>query len=349
MVVDTVHDELVVGNSNGRHHRVRARPAGTRAPLRAGSPGSSVSGVIVDPVHDEIIAVAGTTVPSIPARPAERRPAPVHRRTRDRTGTSVGVALDLIHDEIFITSTNNDSIRVFSRLANGNVAPLRTIEGAATGLDAPWGIALDLARTTRSWWPDAPTSTVRVFRADGDGQCGARAHAQRRGHGDRGPHGWRSTFSDELIVTNQSNSSVRVQYAASGKWQRRPEASGTRHRARLIAVCGGHDDEPAHRGGRPPDEPVGQIGATATAFAAIMQRRSGPVQHCAPTPITPCRDRTSSRRRIPSEPARRDSQHSPRSSHQAARRTLSSRSIRRAPSARPTSGSVSSATERTPP
>ena len=34
-------------------------------------------------------------------------------------------------------------MKVFARTANGNVAPLRTISGAATGLSAPTGILVD--------------------------------------------------------------------------------------------------------------------------------------------------------------------------------------------------------------
>jgi DNA-binding beta-propeller fold protein YncE len=45
--------------------------------------------------------------------------------------------------EIFVPNGLNNSVTVYAQSANGNVAPLRTIAGAATGLDAPFGVAVD--------------------------------------------------------------------------------------------------------------------------------------------------------------------------------------------------------------
>ncbi|HMA29924.1 MAG TPA: hypothetical protein VKS23_08670, partial [Thermoanaerobaculia bacterium] len=53
----------------------------------------------------------------------------------------VGSGTAWAQDELFVTSGN--SIMVYARTANGNVAPLRTIAGAATGLNAPDGLAVD--------------------------------------------------------------------------------------------------------------------------------------------------------------------------------------------------------------
>ena len=48
-------------------------------------------------------------------------------------------------DELFVTNAGNQSITVFTRTASGNVAPARTIVGAATLLHNPIGIAVDTA------------------------------------------------------------------------------------------------------------------------------------------------------------------------------------------------------------
>src|SRR5690349_10364966 len=45
--------------------------------------------------------------------------------------------------ELFVTNQNANSVTVYARTANGDVAPLRTISGAATGLNLPEGLAVD--------------------------------------------------------------------------------------------------------------------------------------------------------------------------------------------------------------
>src|SRR5438128_311331 len=47
-------------------------------------------------------------------------------------------------DELFVTNGSGNSVTVYARTANGNVAPLRTISGASTGLAGPRGVAVDL-------------------------------------------------------------------------------------------------------------------------------------------------------------------------------------------------------------
>lgn len=50
--------------------------------------------------------------------------------------------MDTIRDEI-IVANNDDAILFFSRTANGDVAPLRVIQGSFTQLSSPSGIFLD--------------------------------------------------------------------------------------------------------------------------------------------------------------------------------------------------------------
>jgi DNA-binding beta-propeller fold protein YncE len=62
-------------------------------------------------------------------------------------GGPVGLAVDVVHNELFVSSyavAGGGSITVYPRTATGNVAPSRTIEGPATGLNLPQGLALDL-------------------------------------------------------------------------------------------------------------------------------------------------------------------------------------------------------------
>jgi len=56
-------------------------------------------------------------------------------------GSANRLAVDAVHDEIFIP--DNNRIRVYPRLGNGNVAPIRIIEGLNTQLKDASSIAVD--------------------------------------------------------------------------------------------------------------------------------------------------------------------------------------------------------------
>ena len=47
-------------------------------------------------------------------------------------------------EELAVVDTSNNSVTVYARTASGDVAPLRTLSGGATGLNSPAGLALDL-------------------------------------------------------------------------------------------------------------------------------------------------------------------------------------------------------------
>jgi len=56
---------------------------------------------------------------------------------------AVGSHAAVAQDELYVTNEAGDSVTVYTRTANGDVAPIRTIAGAATGLDHPAGVAVD--------------------------------------------------------------------------------------------------------------------------------------------------------------------------------------------------------------
>ena len=45
--------------------------------------------------------------------------------------------------EIFVPNFSNNSVTVYARTDNGNVAPVRAIVGAATGLNGPFSVTVD--------------------------------------------------------------------------------------------------------------------------------------------------------------------------------------------------------------
>ena len=77
------------------------------------------------------------------------------------------LAVDLVHDELFVAN-GNDSITVYSRTATGNAAPLRTIQGPATGLNFPLGLGLDLANNEIVVTNIGPSVTIYSRTANGN-------------------------------------------------------------------------------------------------------------------------------------------------------------------------------------
>jgi len=75
---------------------------------------------------------------------------PIRTITGDQTKLSnpAGVAVDPVWGQLFVAnydvSNSHPSIAVFRREASGNEAPLRTIDGANTGLNRPQGIFFDM-------------------------------------------------------------------------------------------------------------------------------------------------------------------------------------------------------------
>jgi hypothetical protein len=47
-----------------------------------------------------------------------------------------------VNTDIFVANFNNNSVTVYGRTANGDVAPVRTISGASTGLGRPTFLAV---------------------------------------------------------------------------------------------------------------------------------------------------------------------------------------------------------------
>jgi len=54
----------------------------------------------------------------------------------------VGVAVDLVNNELVVANIGGESITVYSRTASGNTAPLRTLQGAAAELSGPVGVTV---------------------------------------------------------------------------------------------------------------------------------------------------------------------------------------------------------------
>jgi hypothetical protein len=172
VAVAEAQDELFVPGGVGRDaNDVFGRTAsGNTAPLRTlQGPATHLctpGGVVLDRVHHELfvmnydcqsisvydLSASGDTAPLRTLEgPAAALPS----------GGLSGISLDLLHDELFVLDTNTDSVSVFSRTASGNTAPLRKLQGPATGLNLPFGHpVLDL---TSNELFVADSSSIAVF------------------------------------------------------------------------------------------------------------------------------------------------------------------------------------------
>ncbi len=152
VALDLEHDELIVANGGGPDSiTVYPRTAtGNIAPLRtiAGLE-NNPKGVALDLAHDELFVANGRRI-TVYARTASGIPAPLRAFTEASAGLNVPIALtvDLVHDELVVLNggyppDDPPSITVFARTASGNAAPLRTISGPDTGLNASSSVAVD--------------------------------------------------------------------------------------------------------------------------------------------------------------------------------------------------------------
>jgi DNA-binding beta-propeller fold protein YncE len=153
---------------------------GDVVPLRELSVDHSAWGLSLDRDHDEV-AVTSQQLHKVAIyrRTAQGKEAPVRIIQGNKTGLADphGVSIDGKNDEIVVANQGSwqhietgasrnswaeekkhsgvkelsqstgrfdlPSIRVYSRTANGDVAPLRTIQGSKTGLNLPAGVAVD--------------------------------------------------------------------------------------------------------------------------------------------------------------------------------------------------------------
>jgi len=167
--VDTVHNEVLVTNESSI--TVYPRTAnGNVAPLRTISgPATGLIdpfGLAMDVAHGEVLVanfggLAGAEEEgptpgriTVYSRTANGDAAPLRTISGAATGLQNprGLAVDTVNNQILVVNVDGNgtdgpphppTITVYSRTANGNIAPVRTISGAATALQSPIGLAVD--------------------------------------------------------------------------------------------------------------------------------------------------------------------------------------------------------------
>jgi 6-phosphogluconolactonase (cycloisomerase 2 family) len=141
--VDTTNNEIFVTNNNGSVIVFPRLANGNVAPLRTISGAltglQKPTGVFADAVNNELVVAdwGGRTV-SVFARAANGNVAPLRTITGGATpvvgfGNTGAMSLDLTNNEFAVTNcVSHPRVAFFSRLANGQVAPVRVLEGKTT-------------------------------------------------------------------------------------------------------------------------------------------------------------------------------------------------------------------------
>jgi len=156
MAIDVVNNELAVVNYAGTSVTIFARAAtGNATPLRTITGGSTnlslPTGIALDAVNNQWVVANSFNAISSYARTANGDAVPQQFIFGSNTGFDngpIGVTVDTVHNELAVTNPMYGaflapSVLVFARSDNGNVAPMRAIVGAATGLAGANGLVVD--------------------------------------------------------------------------------------------------------------------------------------------------------------------------------------------------------------
>ena len=153
VAVDTERDEVIFTDENLFQVLVYNRTENTPDGRDASKPKRVIagnrteiefqSGVYVDPATGEIYAANNDTRDKLvvfgPGASGDVAPA----RAIETPHGTFGVTLDQTHQEILLTVQHDSAIVVYRKQADGDEAPVRSIQGNRTGLADPHGIAID--------------------------------------------------------------------------------------------------------------------------------------------------------------------------------------------------------------
>jgi 6-phosphogluconolactonase (cycloisomerase 2 family) len=228
LFVDTVNDEIVtVLNDTADSVVVFKRTAdGNVPPLRAIRGGNTQMyrpyGVFVDTVNDEIFVTnERIQLITVFSRKADGDVAPLRVIQGERTemATPKGIFVDTVHNEILVTNFGSahpniikpPSITVYPRTAQGDVRPLRIIQGQNTQLNIGWPIAVDQERDEIIVANGGPNSAILFFERTAQGNVPPKRIIKGEDTGLRNPAGVSvDNKNDELAVTNWRNHSITI-------------------------------------------------------------------------------------------------------------------------------------------
>lgn len=199
-----------------------AGASGNAAPIRTlngMSTGSDeTAGVFADTVNNELVVVDFLAKSiNVYALTASGSAAPIRTISGAAIGLSEpnGVFVDTVNNELVVTNDDSGtySVMVYGRMASGNTAPLRTLVGAATGLELPYGVFVDTVHNELVVANRAAINngSITVYSRTAGGNTAPIRTLTGNAVGFNGPIGVVvDTVNDELVVTSELNDSIRV-------------------------------------------------------------------------------------------------------------------------------------------
>ena len=153
VAVDPVNDEVILTDENLFQILVYDRTANTPPQARFTEPKRILAGeqtkiefqcgLYIDPQNGDIYAVNNDTVDTLVIFDRDAQgDVPPTRELYTPHGT-FGIAVDERSEEMFLTLQHDSAMVVFRKYADRDESPLRLLQGDATGLADPHGIALD--------------------------------------------------------------------------------------------------------------------------------------------------------------------------------------------------------------
>lgn len=222
--VDKTNNEIAVSNNDTNSITVHARTAnGNVAPLRTISGAltglSRPTGVYIDVVNNELfVANRGNRTVQVFARTANGNVAPLRTLTVGSATAVVGLgnpgalAVDTGNNEIHATNcVSHPRLAVYARLADGQVAPLRVIEGRSTRMSRSLhGVALDTVNN-EVFLPSTMEDAVLVFNRVDSGNVAPKRLIQGPLTKINKPQGVAiDTTNNEIALVNESTPSVTI-------------------------------------------------------------------------------------------------------------------------------------------
>ncbi|HWP84698.1 MAG TPA: hypothetical protein VNN17_05880 [Terriglobia bacterium] len=158
VAVDPINNEVVMTDENLFQIMVYDRTTNTPPTAAMSEPKRVIAGLhtkiefqcglYIDPKNGDIYAVNNDTVDTLVIFDRNAKgDVPPTREVYTPHGT-FGIAVDEQAEEMFLTLQHDSAMIVMRKYAQGDEAPLRLLQGDATGLADPHGIALD----TKNGW-----------------------------------------------------------------------------------------------------------------------------------------------------------------------------------------------------
>jgi 6-phosphogluconolactonase (cycloisomerase 2 family) len=153
VAVDVNANEIILQDNNLWSYRVFNRQDNTPAGVELTPPKRLVqgdktalqfnNGLYVDPKNGDIYSVESDTGDKMVVFPRDADGNVAPKRILNTPHRVYNVAVDEARSELFVTVEYPPEVVVYRKDAGGDDQPIRRIQGDATGLDAPHGIAVD--------------------------------------------------------------------------------------------------------------------------------------------------------------------------------------------------------------